>query len=102
METNSLIALILFFAASVACVGFKIAHIIRRVRMQKRQVVVARVKNFENGVWMCKFFLYGNHVGFFVRKPSGDRVNAYVVGYDEKKQIYKLKELKTSKQLGCM
>ena len=56
--------------------------------------------NYKNGMkdgkWICKFFLCGNHSGFFSQKPSSDRVKALVVGYDEKNNIYKLEELKGS------
>ena len=33
----------------------------------KSQIVIARVKTEKDGKWICKFFLCGNHSGFFLK-----------------------------------
>lgn len=93
---------VLFLAACIVFIYRRIAAAVRRARKLKRRVVVARVKVEKNGIWVCKFFLYGDHAGFFSHKPSGDRVKAQIVGYDEKNGIYKLEEFKENNELCCM
>lgn len=67
---------------------------LRREDVDKEAIVLARVKEKRNSVWVCKFFKLGNHYGFFRRKPRSDRVEAVVVGYDEETGMYELKELR--------
>lgn len=88
--------LVLFLASCVAYIYLRIVFAVRRAKKMKSQIVIARVKTEKDGKWICKFFLCGNHSGFFSQKPSSDRVKALVVGYDEKNNIYKLEELKGS------
>lgn len=66
----------------------------RKIRQQryKYSIVVARLKKKENGLWLCKFFLCGDHLGYFEKKPSSERVKAVVVAYNKQKQLYKLEE----------
>ena len=59
----------------------------------KDYTVVARLKKEENGRWLCKFFLCGDHIGYFEKKPSSERVKAVVVDYDKEIKLYKLEEL---------
>ena len=65
------------------------------VRERKRNgfTVVARIKKEDNSLWLCKFFFWGDHVGFFRKKPSSDRVQAWVVCYDKNLGMYELEEL---------
>ncbi|MBS4773854.1 MAG: hypothetical protein KHX55_06235 [Proteobacteria bacterium] len=92
MEAKSIIVMALFLAAGMAYVALRIAFAIRQARKRRKRVVVARVKNCKDGLWMCKFFLCGDHPGYFTQKPSADRVKARVIGYDEKNRIYRLEE----------
>lgn len=72
-------------------ITFKIRY--NSARKRSRHHVIARVKKQEKGIWLCKFFWCGNHLGYLRRRPSRDRVPAIVVGYDEKRQCYELEEL---------
>lgn len=58
-----------------------------------KNLVCARVKAQENGRWLCKFFMCGNHMGYLASEPSSDRVTAVVIGFDDELQLYKLKEV---------
>lgn len=67
----------------------------RKIRQQQRckdSIVVARLKKEENGLWLCKFFLCGDQLGYFEKRPSSERVKAVVVDYDKQKRLYKLEE----------
>ena len=96
METLTVV-LFLFFCALV-CV-FRFWSVIRNAKRVKREnvkqeaIVLARVKEKRDSVWICKFFRFGNHYGFFRGKPKSDRVEAVIVGYDKETDMYELKEL---------
>ncbi len=70
----------------------RVARKKRRQQYYKNGVVVARLKKEENGLWLCKFFLYGDHLGYFEKQPHSERVKAVVVGYNEKNKLFKLEE----------
>ncbi len=82
-----------FFLLCGFLLWWRIKQIMDSLVYNPKDVVCARVKREEDGRWMCKFFLNGNHFGYLTSKPSSDRVNALVVGFDEKLQIYKLREV---------
>lgn len=89
---------ILCIVAFLVFYGLCIYSEIRAARKKRRQqhyknsVVVARLKKEENGLWLCKFFLYGDHLGYFEKQPPSERVKAVVVGYNEKNKLFKLEE----------
>ena len=70
----------------------KTARKIRQQQRYKDSIVVARLKKKENGLWLCKFFLCGDHLGYFEKQPTSERVKAVVVAYIIQKQLYKLEE----------
>lgn len=85
-----------FFGLLAFCIivlWFRIKEAKRSIKHNPRDLVCARVKTQENGRWLCKFFMYGNHMGYLASKPSSDRVMAMVVGFDDELQLYKLKEV---------
>lgn len=101
---ESIIMMAVIVVVCTACLAVKIAVAVRRARKHRRkEVVIARIKAEKDGVWICKFFLCGDHPGYFTRKPSSDRVKAHVVDYDEKKEVYRLEELTGAEEdpLAC-
>ena len=70
----------------------KTARKIRQQQRYKDSIVVARLKKKENGLWLCKFFLCGDHLGYFEKQPTSERVKAVVVDYDNKLKMYRLQE----------
>lgn len=61
--------------------------------LKKGKFVMARVKEKENDVWLCKFFMYGDRLGYLRNQPSEDRVPALIVDYDDKRKRYILEEV---------
>lgn len=96
MDAQSIIMMLLIIAAGVACMAIRITIAVRQAKKhrkyEKREIVVARIKDEKDGIWLCKFFFCGNHLGYFTSEPSANRVKAYVVGYDEKIGRYLLEE----------
>ncbi len=93
MNTTSLfiVAFLLFYVWYVYN-EIKLAKKKRQQLKCKNYVVTARLKKEENGRWICKFFQYGDHIGYFEEKPSSERVKAVVIDYDNKVKMYKLQE----------
>lgn len=93
-----LTVILILLAAVLICV-FRFWSVIRNAKRLKREnvnkdaIVIARVKEKKDSVWICKFFKFGNHYGFFRGKPKADRVEAVIVGYDKETGMFELKEL---------
>ena len=91
--------IVLFVVAFLLFYIWNIYHEIKLAKKKRQQMkckdytVVARLKKEENGRWLCKFFLCGDHIGYFEKKPSSERVKAVVVDYDKEIKLYKLEEL---------
>lgn len=65
----------------------------KREYKRKGNYVIARVKKKENGVWLCKFFCNGDHLGYLLRKPSRDRIPALVIDEDKARKCFVLEEI---------
>lgn len=93
------LTVILFLLAGVLVCVLRFWSVISNAKRLKRDevnkdaIVLARVKEKRDSVWICKFFKFGNHYGFFRGKPKSDRVEAVIVGYDEATGMFELKEL---------
>ncbi len=91
--------IILFLLCSIlVCVlrfwsAFRNAKKVKRENVKQEAIVLARVKEKRESIWVCKFFKCGNHYGFFREKPKSDRVEAVIVGYDKGTDMYELKEV---------
>lgn len=89
--------LLLLIAFTVLFIRAKISYLKRNPLIidekRRKYKVTARVKRQEQGRWMCKFFDCGNRIGFFKKKPSKLRVDALIVGYDEKMDCFELEEI---------
>lgn len=93
-NVEKFMVIILILAAGIYYFWIRLYHARKEVRrqQQKKNAVVARVKTQENGVWRCKFFWCGDRWGFIRREPSDSRFPAYVVGFDEKENMFELEE----------
>lgn len=101
MDTNLGMPLffLLIILLGVYCLGARIYSAKKNASdaEKRKHQVLARVKEKQNGVWFCKFFFCGDHIGFFRNRPSADRVNAVVVGYDEQMKCFELEEISANK-----
>lgn len=82
-----------FLAFGIMLLWFRIKKAMNSLKYDSKDLVCARVKTQENGRWLCKFFLCGDHMGYLASEPSSDRVTAVVIGFDDELQLYKLKEV---------
>ncbi len=92
METGLYIVAFLVLYSLYVYNEIRLARKKRRQQQCKDNIVVARLKKEENGLWLCKFFLCGDHLGYFEKQPSSERVKAVVVEYNKQNQLYKLEE----------
>lgn len=94
MNTTSLfiVAFLLFYVWYVYN-EIKIARKKRKLMRCKNYTVTARLKKEESGRWLCKFYFCGDHLGYFEKKPSSERVKAIVTEYNKNIGLYKLEEL---------
>lgn len=93
------LSFLLVILLGIVCVGVRI-YLAKKQAFdaeRRRHLVLARVKEKQDGVWFCKFFFCGDHIGFFRNRPSADRVKAVIVGYDERKECFELEEISADK-----
>lgn len=91
-DMKALLLLLAFILFGVAVIYFRFKEAKDKKVFKDGVRVCARFKKFENGKWVCKFFWAGDHMGYMERKPSSERVDAVVVGYDEELKLFQLRE----------
>ncbi len=97
MEIETVLCVVLLACYYAWCIGVEIRdrrkeHEAQIARQQKRaRIVVARCKYERIGeFWKCRYFSFGDQVGFFRKKPSSGRVLAVMGEVD---QNLKMREL---------